>query len=161
MKYNETKEYTILFVYSFLWWTRRESNPSLCQRLCFSFTLLAQAYQKSASGFLRGSTHYELCQKDGSFAPRIYLRPASGERAPRPSGEVCEPVFATFSLQKIKAHGSRAASLASPPKKRRHTKVCLLFFGGPDGSRTRVRKPLDITFSGCILCFRFPLDRRS
>ena len=32
--------------------------------------------------------------------------------------------------------------------------------GGPDGSRTRVRKPLDITFSGCILCFRIPLGRR-
>ena len=32
--------------------------------------------------------------------------------------------------------------------------------GGADGSRTRVRKPLDITFSGCILFFGIPLAGR-
>ena len=32
--------------------------------------------------------------------------------------------------------------------------------GGPEGSRTPVRKPLDITFSGCILSFLLPLERR-
>ena len=33
-------------------------------------------------------------------------------------------------------------------------------FGGPEGSRTPVRKPLDTTFSGCSLLFKFPLVRR-
>ena len=32
--------------------------------------------------------------------------------------------------------------------------------GGADGSRTRVRKSLDITFSGCILFFGIPLAGR-
>ena len=33
-------------------------------------------------------------------------------------------------------------------------------FGGGDGSRTRVRKPLDMTFSVGSLFFEFPLSRR-
>lgn len=33
-------------------------------------------------------------------------------------------------------------------------------FGGPEGNRTPVRKPLDMTFSECSLLFEFPLARR-
>ena len=36
----------------------------------------------------------------------------------------------------------------------------LLFFGGPEGSRTPVRKPLDMTFSECSPLFEIPLARR-
>ena len=32
--------------------------------------------------------------------------------------------------------------------------------GGPEGNRTPVRKPLDMTFSECSLLFEFPLARR-
>ena len=34
------------------------------------------------------------------------------------------------------------------------------FDGGPEGNRTPVRKPLDMTFSGCSLLFGFPLGQR-
>ena len=34
------------------------------------------------------------------------------------------------------------------------------FFGGDDGSRTRVRKPLDTTFSVDSLLFEIPLAER-
>ncbi len=55
-------------------------------------------------------------------------------------------------------------SLRISSKKEGYTRInpCVpLFFGGPDGSRTRVRKPLNMTFSGCILCFVIPLGKRS
>lgn len=32
--------------------------------------------------------------------------------------------------------------------------------GGGDGSRTRVRKPIHINFSGCIVSFRIPPPKR-
>ena len=43
---------------------------------------------------------------------------------------------------------ARAGSLRVPSKKTRAHLVCALaFFGGDDGSRTRVQKPVGITFS--------------
>ncbi len=80
-----------------------------------------------------------------------HARPLVSELPDGLGGE-CEPLFVSA------LHSRGCLTTKDTPKKRRHCqRQCLLFFGGPEGSRTPVRKPLDITFSGCISLILFPL----
>ena len=61
----------------------------------------------------------------------------------------------------LRAMQSIAVFASNRHRQKKKTPGWVLFsFGGGDGNRTRVRKPLDMTFSGCILSFRIPLVRR-
>ena len=86
-------------------------------------------------------------------------------RESNPSGRK-NAIVAKYTLARhaILLRKMRGSTLYDIRQKRKCTheqvRVYISFFGGPDGSRTRVRKPLDMTFSGCILSFRIPLVRR-
>ena len=78
---------------------------------------------------------------------QLLLAARSASFAPQTEG------FATLATLRRGVNGDQVH------QKESRAMPCFLF-GGPDGSRTRVRKPLDMNFSGCIPFFEIPLVRR-
>ena len=94
-----------------------------------------------------------------TYTPEIYdprgvslsaniFRLATASRAGVALRRKCEPLFASLA--------TRGGSLCPPKKDRVRRWRTLSFFGGPEGSRTPVRKPLDMTFSECIPLIMLP-----